>query len=60
MDDGALLEAAATGARRAGVHLLRAASEVVAGLLAFAEEVGKAFDGDTESVEHIAVEGDGD
>ena len=60
MDDDGLLGAAATGARRAGVHLLRAASEVVAGLMAFAEEVGKAFDGDEDGVERIDVENDED
>lgn len=60
MDDDGLLEAAATGARRAGVHLLRAVSEVVAGVMAFADEIGKAFDGDSEEdgAEHIDVEND--
>jgi hypothetical protein len=62
MDDDGLLDAAAVGARRAGVHLLRAASEVVAGLVAFVEEIGKAFgdDDDEDGVEHINVEDDDD
>jgi hypothetical protein len=60
MDDDGLIGAAAAGARRAGVHLLRAASEVVAGVIAFAEEVGKAFDSSEDGVERIDVEGDDD
>ena len=53
-----LVEAATTGAKRAGVHAMRAASELVAAVLAFADEIGGAFGDDAEDddVEHIPVE----
>lgn len=54
-----LSEAARRGMQRAGVHLMRAAIEVVAGLSAFLEEVQAASgeDGDAdEGPERIEVE----
>ncbi|MEX1208864.1 MAG: hypothetical protein WEE36_09755 [Acidimicrobiia bacterium] len=53
-------DAARRGAQRAAVHLMKAAIEVVAGLSAFLEEVGKVRDdGDAEQddgPQHIEVE----
>jgi hypothetical protein len=47
MDDGPeLSEAARRGLQRAAVHLMKAAIEVVAGVGAFLEELGKGTDGD--------------
>lgn len=55
-----LSEAARRGLQRAGVHLMKAAIEVVAGLSAFLEEMGKVGDdehgGDGEGPQHIEVE----
>ncbi|MDP2622625.1 MAG: hypothetical protein Q8Q29_02370 [Actinomycetota bacterium] len=55
-----LSEAARRGLQRAGVHLMKAAIEVVAGLSAFLEEMGKVGDderrGDAEGPQHIDVE----
>ena len=52
MDDPQELgEAARRGMQRAGVHLMKAAIEVVAGLSAFLEELGKASDGEEEEGE---------
>jgi hypothetical protein len=56
-----LTEAARRGLQRAGVHLMKAAIEIVAGIGAFLEEMGKASDdhdpdeGD-EPRQHIPVE----
>ena len=55
MIDDRFIEAAATGARRAGTHALRAAAEVLAAVMAFADEMSKAFDDDDE-IERIEVE----
>lgn len=57
MIDDRLVEAVTTGARRAGVHAMRAASEVVAAVFAFVDEVANAFD-EPEPPEHITVETD--
>jgi hypothetical protein len=55
-----LSEAARRGLQRAGVHLMKAAIEVVAGLSAFLEEMGKVGDdehrGDEAGPQHIEVE----
>lgn len=56
--DEELSEAARRGLQRAGVHLMKAAIEVVEGISAFLEELGggdEDSDGDPE-VEHIDVE----
>lgn len=53
-------DAARRGAQRAAVHLMKAAIEVVAGLSAFLEEVGKARDDEDpeqdDGPQHIEVE----
>jgi hypothetical protein len=53
-------DAARRGAQRAAFHLMKAAIEVVAGLSAFLEEVGKVRDGadsdDDDGPQHIEVE----
>lgn len=53
-------DAARRGAQRAAVHLMKAAIEVVAGLSAFLEEVGKAKDGGDDAgddgPQHFEVE----
>jgi hypothetical protein len=52
-------EAARRGAQRAAVHLMKAAIEIVAGLSAFLEEMGKARDDDGDEdgrPQHIEVE----
>ena len=51
-------EAARRGLQRAGVHLMKAAIELVAGLSAFLEEMAGADDPDDEASgpEHIEVE----
>ena len=53
-------DAARRGVQRAAVHLMKAAIEIVAGLSAFLEEVGKARDegegGDDDGPQHIEVE----
>lgn len=52
-----LSEAARRGLQRAGVHLMKAAIEVVEGISAFLEEVGRTEDAEDESgPEHIDVE----
>jgi hypothetical protein len=62
LDLGELSEAARRGMQRAGVHLMKAAIEVVAGLGAFLEEIQAASprrdgDGDDEDgPQHIEVE----
>jgi len=62
MDDmPELSEAARRGLQRAAVHLMKAAIEVVAGVSAFLEEMGRASDDDHESgdggsPQHIPVE----
>ncbi len=61
-DDRDLRDAARTGARRAGYHLIRAGWEVLAGVGAFLEEVRKVVredEGDTRpGPQHIPVEED--
>lgn len=53
-------DAARRGAQRAAVHLMKAAIEVVAGLSAFLEEVGKVRDDEDpeqdDGPQHIEVE----
>jgi len=61
MDDREdLSEAARRGLQRAAVHLMKAAIEVVAGLGAFLEEMGRTQDGDRRDEggerQHIDVE----
>jgi len=59
MDDPAeMSEAARRGLQRAAVHLMKAAIEVVAGVSAFLEEMGKRQDGEGEAdgPQHIEVE----
>lgn len=52
-----LSEAAKRGLQRAGVHLMKAAIEVVEGISAFLEEIGADNDPDDGSdPEHIEVE----
>lgn len=59
MIDDRLIEAAAAGAKRASVHAMRAGAEIVAALMVFAEEIGKALDDDDDvAPEHIEVEDD--
>ena len=57
---GELGDAARRGMQRAGVHLMKAAIEVVAGISAFLEEVGTAAPGrpdeDDDGPERIEVE----
>jgi len=61
MDSDRLMSAAVVGAKRAGFHALRAASEVIAGVAAFADELRNALqDVDDDGVEHIDVEPDDD
>jgi hypothetical protein len=60
-DLGELSEAARRGMQRAGVHLMKAAIEVVAGLSAFLEEMGASSrrahgDEDHDPPQHIEVE----
>lgn len=54
-----LTDAARRGLQRAGVHLMRAAIEVVEGIGAFLEEMNKADgrDGD-EGIERIPLDGE--
>jgi hypothetical protein len=61
MDDHEdLTDAARRGLQRAAVHLMKAVIEVVAGLGAFLEEMGKTQDGDRgedgDGRQHIEVE----
>lgn len=60
MDDGKdLSDAARRGLQRAAVHLMKAAIEVVEGLSAFLEELGKGGgreDDDGHPPQHIEVE----
>jgi len=54
-----LTDAARRGLQRAAVHLMKAAIEVVAGLSAFLEEMGRQHegeDGDDGGRQHIEVE----
>lgn len=54
-----LSDAARRGLQRAAVHLMKAAIEVVEGISAFLEEIGRDADGDDEDDdgrEHIEVE----
>ncbi|MEE9582542.1 MAG: hypothetical protein V3W36_06330 [Acidimicrobiia bacterium] len=52
-----LSEAARRGLQRAGVHLMKAAIEVVEGISAFLEEIGRDDDSEDESgPERIEVE----
>jgi hypothetical protein len=54
-----ITEAARRGLQRATVHLMKAAIEVVAGLGAFLEEMGRTQDGDDDdgdTRQHIEVE----
>ena len=56
-----LSDAARRGLQRAGIHLMKAAIEVVAGIGAFLEEINTASPGDDESGErpgpqHIPVD----
>lgn len=57
-DFGELSDAARRGLQRAGVHLMKAAIEVVAGLSAFLEEMNATESGgdDDSGPEHIEVE----
>lgn len=61
-DLGELSEAARRGMQRAGVHLMKAAIEVVAGLSAFLEEMQAASPrraqdpDDDEGLQHVEVE----
>ena len=60
MDDREdLTDAARRGLQRAALHLMKAAIEVVAGLGAFLEEMGKTQDGEADEGEprqHFEVE----
>ncbi len=53
-----LSDAARRGLQRAGVHLMKAAIEVVEGISAFLEEIGRdaAEDEDDDGPEHIEVD----
>ena len=52
-----LATAIAAGAKRAGIHALRAAGEAVAAVTAFVDEVASAFrPEDDDAPEHIEVE----
>lgn len=53
-----LSEAARRGLQRAGVHLMKAAIEVVEGISAFLEELGAEGDDDADpqDPEHIDIE----
>ena len=60
-DLGDLGDAARRGMQRAGVHLMRAAIEVVEGISAFLEELQKAdgeADGDGGGIERIPLDGE--
>jgi hypothetical protein len=57
LDFHELSEAAKRGMQRAGVHLMKAAIELVAGLSAFLEEVGRSDEPETDDgPERIEVE----